>query len=353
MGLQAKAIVVIGGGPTVDELLGGLKRYTARLTALVSTFGGGRPEGSDGARLRSPADAHSSLLALGADPVTTQIMQRLFAYRVEAAAEPGGYTFGNLLVSALTDIMGTADLALEAAARVLNVHGLVLPLTMHPGPLVAELLDGREVLVGDPEELIAAAAGTGVSGVRLGQPAAALATALRIIDEADIIVLGPTDLYFDMLGPLQLAGLKHAITSSTAVKIFVCNLVTQAHTTAGWPASRFIRAMLDAVDGPGNLDYVIISSTPVPPPDVLRLARDGRAPVTLDLEESLSLGLDVIARSVSDATGTHYDVEKLARTILFLGGAPARRSRAGGAPMPHNRPLLTPRVLARGVAADA
>jgi len=349
MGLQTKAVVVIGGGPTVDSLLRGLKRYTAQLTALVSTCGCGPREGGESAAPRSPADVHSSLLALGADPLTTQIMERLFAYRV-GAAELGGRTFGSLLLSALTDIMGGTDLALEAAARVLNVHGLVLPLTVQSCPLVAELLDGREVVVCGPDELVAAAAGTGVRAVHLAQPTAALPAALRLIELADIIVFGSTDLYFDLLGPLQLAGVKNAITRSSAVKIFVCNLVTQPHTTTGWPASRFIRAVLAALDGPANLNYVILNSTPVAPQALHSLAADGRAPVALNLEECLSLGLDVIARPVADAGGTHYDVEKLARTILFLGGEQTRSNRARGAAARRGEHLRTAGILVHGAA---
>ena len=145
--MSAKDVVVIGGGTGTDLALRGLKRYTAHLTALVSTFDASRrgqdfdPDGET----RHEDDVRSSLLALGADPATTQIMERLFAYRVAGGAVPG-LTFGNLFLTALTDIMGAADLALQAAAQVLNVQGRVLPLTLAGGPLVAELFDGREVL---------------------------------------------------------------------------------------------------------------------------------------------------------------------------------------------------------------
>jgi len=158
--MSAKDIVVIGGGTGTDLTLRGLKRYTPRLTALVSTFDTSR-RGQDldpGGDARPADDVRSSLLALGADPATTQIMEQLFAYQV-AGAGGAGLTFGHLFLTALTDIMGAADLALQAAAQVLNVQGRVLPLTLAGGPLLAEGFDGREIFVRTPDELIAVAAG--------------------------------------------------------------------------------------------------------------------------------------------------------------------------------------------------
>jgi uncharacterized cofD-like protein len=324
--MSAKAVVVIGGGAGTDLMLRGLKRYTGRLTALLSTFDAshqGLEWAADGAS-RSADGVRSSLLALGADSATTQIMERLFAYRVPAIEESLSRSFGNLFLSALTDITGAADLALQAAAQVLNVQGRVLPLTLQASPLLAELQDGREVLVHTPEELVAAVGETGLREVRLPAPMPALGTALEVIADADIIVLGPADLFFNVLAPLQLAGLREAIAASPAVKIFICNLMTQAKTTDNWPASRFIRRTLEYLGGPGSLDYAIVSSSPLDPAALLQAAA-GAFPVRMDLEECLSLGLNIIARPVTAPDSLRHDSEKLARTILFLGGERVHR----------------------------
>ncbi len=324
--MSAKDVVVIGGGTGTNLALKGLKRYTAHLTALVSTFGSRRQDGHPpgDSDPRPDDDVRSSLLALGADPATTQIMERLFAYRVAGGGQPDS-TFGNLLLAALTEIMGAADLAVQAAAQVLNVQGRVLPLTLTGGPLVAELYNDREAVVGTPDELAAAAAGVGLRDVHLQTPAAALKAACEALTEADIIVLGPTDLYFNLLAPLQLDGLRAAITASPAVKIFVCNLLTQAHTTTGWTASRYIRRMIGALGGPGSLDYVVVNSTPFAPGILARQAAHGRFPVVLDLDECLALGLNIIVRPVANDALLVHDAEKLARTILFLGGERMQR----------------------------
>src|SRR4051794_24074283 len=267
--MQEKSVVVIGGGPGTDVALTGLKRHTARLTALVSTFDSGKRSRYNGHDARvghelsnGHADSHpseevrNSLLALGTDPATTTLMEQLFSYRFANSVDMSSYTFGNLFLSALTDITGATDLALQAAARVLNVQGQVLPATLAACPLVAELADGSEVEVGTPAELIAASAGPALLGVTLSRPARALEAALRAIEDAEIIVLGPADLYFGLVAPLQLDGVRDALISSNAVKIFVCNTMTQPNTTAGWPASRFIRTLLTYTGGPGSLDCV-------------------------------------------------------------------------------------------------
>ena len=111
--------------------------------------------------------------------------------------------FGNLFLRALTEIMGTTDQALQAATQVLNVQGRVLPLTLH-GKLLAELADGREVVVNSPAELSMLAAQDGLRAVRPAQPAPVLDAAIQAIREADIVVLGPSDLFFNVVGPVQL-----------------------------------------------------------------------------------------------------------------------------------------------------
>ncbi len=336
--MQEKSVVVIGGGPGTDVALTGLKRHTSSLTALVSTFDSASL-GRFGASNEMPGNGSSagihtrhangghpseevrnSLLALGTDPATTTLMEQLFSYKFSNSSDLGGYTFGNLFLSALTDITGATDLALQAAARVLNVQGQVLPATLHECPLVAELADGREVEVTTPAGLIEASAGAGLLSVRLARPTPALGAALRAVEAADILILGPADLFFGLVAPLQLEGMREALASSSAVKIFVCNTVTQRNTTSNWPASRFIRTLLAYTGGLGSLDCVIINSAPLPQDLLSARHSEGSAAVRFDLDECLSLGLNVIVRPVTAPESTLHDPEKLARTILFLGG---------------------------------
>ncbi len=325
--MQEKNVVVIGGGPGTNTVLLGLKRYTSQLTALVSTFDAStrRQRHADGIESHPGDNVRSSLLALGADPPTTYIMERLFAYRFAGTLDKGSLTFGNLLLSALTDITGGTDLALRAAAKVLNVQGEVLPVTLEECPLIAELNDGQEVTVTTPAELRETSAGVGLRNVRLSFPAEAVDAAVQAVNDADIIVLGPADLYFGLLAPLQMAGLRDALAESSAVKIFICNLMGQPNTTGAWPASRFIRAILNHLGTQTPLDCVIVNSAPLPPDMLEARADEGAYPVHFDLDECLSLGLNVIVRPVASSEALLHDPEKLARTILFLGGGRSTR----------------------------
>jgi uncharacterized cofD-like protein len=332
--MQQKKIVAIGGGAGTDMLLAGLKRYTSRLTALISTFDASSHHHEGGDKPGPLADElRSSLLALGADQPTTRLMERLFNHHLASPPGPESSSFGNLFLSALTGITGTPDLALQAAAQVLNIRGQVLPVTIHECSLVAELDDGSEATVSTPAGLIAAASEAGLRRVRLAESAPLLRAAEEATLQADIVVFGPADFHFNVAAPLLVDGMAGALAASRAVKVFVCNILTQPNTTGSWSASHFIRELLSYLGENVSIDYVIVNSAPLSPAALARSAAKGAFPVTLDLEACLSLGMDVIVRPVASPDRLLHDPQKLARTILFLAaGPPARRTTR---PQPH------------------
>lgn len=326
--MTAKSIVVIGGGPDTSALLAGLKRHAARLAVLVSPFERSIHNPHDGESSVDVANhLRGSLLALGADPRSTVIMERLLDYRFSTTPGLAERTFGNLLLLALTEITGTFDLALEAISRVLNIEGRLLSITSDCCSLVVELADGSEREVTSPEELSAAASKAGsVRGLRLSQPVKAMDEALATIRDADIVVLGPADLYFNVLAPLLVEGVSEALAESHAVKVYVCPLTAQPNTTAGWAASRFIRSVLSHTAGSGSIQYVIVNSASMYVGKTEQELPGGLA-VPFDLEACLSLGPSILARPVASAHSGEFDPERLARTIMFLGDwHPARRS---------------------------
>ncbi|BDG61668.1 gluconeogenesis factor YvcK family protein [Caldinitratiruptor microaerophilus] len=288
-------VVAIGGGTGLPAVLRGLKEYTANLTAIVTVADDG---GSSG-RLRSefgilpPGDIRNCLVAL-AD--TEPLMERLFQHRFEQGEGLSGHSFGNLFILAMTEATGDFYEAVRASSQVLAVRGRVIPSTLDDVRLHAELADGR-VVAG---ESAIARAGGAVRRVFLDPPdAAPVADALQAIAEADAIVLGPGSLYTSILPNLLVPGIAEAIRRSPAVKIYVCNVMTQPGETDAYTAADHVRAIL-AHAGQGLIDWVVVNTAPVPAHVEQRYATQGARPVPVDVAEIERLGVQVVRADVAD-----------------------------------------------------
>lgn len=330
-------LVGLGGGTGLGTLLRGLKSHTAHLTAVVTVADNG---GSSG-RLRTemgilpPGDVRMCLVAL-AD--TEPLMERLFQYRFHQAGEGlAGHNFGNLFIAALTAITGDFERAIKESSKVLAVQGQVLPSTLQNVVLRAELEDGR-VVVGESD--IPLARGR-IRRVTLEPPdAQALPEALAAVEAAEVIILGPGSLYTSVIPNLLVGGMAEAIRRSPAVKVYVCNVMSQPGETDGYTVSDHVRAVLDHA-GPGVIDYVLVNTSEVPPPLLRKYQEQGAAPVAYDSERLAELGVIPVTGDLASLTDlVRHDPERLARAILALSGAKWKR-RAGG------------RIPAGGASRDA
>ncbi len=237
-------VVAVGGGHGLASLLRGLKEHTRNLTAVVTVADDG---GSSG-RLREshgilpPGDIRNCLAALSNDEA---MLTQLFQYRF--SGEPGldGHSFGNLFITALSDITGSFEEAVAESGRVLSVSGRVLPSTLHDVKLVADiqLQDSANEVRVRGESAIPEAAGR-VRRVWLEpNDAPAFPPALKAILGADLIVVGPGSLYTSLLPNLLVRDLLAAIHSSRAIKIFVCNIATQTGETDEYSCYDHVRAL--------------------------------------------------------------------------------------------------------------
>ena len=251
-------IVAIGGGHGLSTLLRGLKAYTYNLTAVVTVADDG---GSSG-RLRRemgilpPGDIRNCLAALSDDE---DLIAQLFRYRF-ANGDVGldGHSFGNLFISALTEITGSFEEAVAESGRVLSVHGRVLPSTLHDVRLVADVMLPHavsEVRV-EGESQIPEASGR-VSRVWLEPDnAPAFPEVVQAILRAQLIVVGPGSLYTSILPNLLVPNISEAIRASEALKIYVCNVATQPGETDGYSAKDHVRVLEDHV-GDDLFDIVL------------------------------------------------------------------------------------------------
>jgi len=240
-------VVVVGGGHGLATLLRGLKEFTNNLTAIVTVADDG---GSSG-RLRQmlgilpPGDIRNCLAALSNDEA---MLTQLFQYRFpNGSSGLDGHSFGNLFISALSELTGSFEEAIAESGRVLSVSGRVLPSTLNDVRLVADVMLPHlttEVRV-QGESKIPESTGK-VNRVWL-EPIAPLAfpQAVQAILSADLIVVGPGSLFTSLLPNLLVPDIEAAIRSSRALKIFVCNVATQPGETDNYTCADHLRTIHD------------------------------------------------------------------------------------------------------------
>jgi uncharacterized cofD-like protein len=306
-------IVVVGGGTGLSTMLRGLKKITTNVTAVVTVSDDG---GSSG-RLQKelgvlpPGDIRNCLVALADDEA---LVTELFQYRFMEGEGLTGHSFGNLFLAAMTGITGNFDKAVKESSRVLNVKGRVLPSTLAVVRLCAKLVDGREI---EGESNIPEARGQ-VDHVYLDPPhAPPLEEVVTAIRGADAIVLGPGSLYTSIMPNLLVDRVGREIEAASAVKIYVCNVMTQPGETDGYTASAHVRALLRGAEA--NVCEVVVVNDELPRKLREAYAEEGQLPVPVDEEQLRSLGVRVVRANVISETQTvRHDSDRLAAVVIGI-----------------------------------
>ncbi len=281
---QDVRIAVIGGGTGSFTMLSALKRYTKQLAAIVSMADDGGSTGvlRDELGTLPPGDVRQCLVALSDSPK----VRDLFDYRFEEGTF-GGHSFGNLLLTALEKMTGDFSEAVETASEILRVRGTVVPATLDNVRLKMEWEDTSLVLHG--ERVIDAEFfrhDPRTAHLSLTPAAHANPTAIAAIEQADIIVIAPGDLYTS-LGPLLVIdGIADALRRTKATKIYVANLVSKKGQTDGFTVSDHANE-IERFAGLSCLDYVIYNNE-VPSADVAARYEAEGGYVTIADEAALS-----------------------------------------------------------------
>ena len=254
-------IVALGGGHGLATLLRGLKAYTYNITAIVTVADDG---GSSG-RLRRdlgilpPGDIRNCLAALSDDEA---LLGQLFQYRFPAGVDGlEGHSFGNLFISALADITGSFEEAVVESGQVLAIHGQVLPATLRDVHLVADIVfphSSNEVRVVGESRIPQSAGKVRHVWLEPNNPPA-FPQAIQAILAADLIIVGPGSLYTSLLPNLLVPDLLDAIRASRALKVFVCNIVTQVGETETYTCGDHLRAITQHV-GQGLFDVLVVNN---------------------------------------------------------------------------------------------
>ena len=308
---RGPAVTVIGGGHGLSVLLRGIKSSTNNVSAVVTVADDG---GSSG-RLREelgiipPGDLRNCLVAL-AD--TEPLMEKLFQYRFEGDTPLAGHSFGNLFIAAMNEVTGDMETALKESSKVLAVKGRVIPASKEHVRLDAIMNDGTVV---EGESQIPEAHKK-IRRVQLfPKKVQAVPAALEAIESADAIILGPGSLYTSIMPNLLVDGVANALKKSKAIKIYICNVLTQPGETDNYTAAQHAKAILDHT-GHGAIDYVLVNSTPIPE----EMWRDsGSKPVIIDEEKVNALGCGLIKADLMSSTAIgRHDPDKLCAAVMKI-----------------------------------
>ncbi len=311
-------IVAIGGGTGLGTMLRGLKEYSPNITAVVTVAddGGGSGVLRNELGILPPGDIRNCILAL-AD--TEPVMEQLLQYRFRDGTLKG-QSFGNLFLAAMDGISSSFVEAVGKMSDVLAVTGRVLPVTLENVILCAELEDGC-IICGESKIGTHSETHSGkIKRVYL-EPSGAkpLQEILDAIYEADIIVLGPGSLYTSIIPNLLVSGICPAIKESKALKVYVCNVMTQPSETENYSVSDHISA-LEKHSCKGIIDCCIVNNASIPEDLKEKYEDDGAAQVMIDREKISSAGIRLIEGEYVTIKNNfvRHDPYKLARTVIGL-----------------------------------
>lgn len=315
---MARKIVVIGGGTGSFTVLRGLKHYPVELTAVVNMFDSGGSAGAlrDEFGILPPGDVRRCLLAL-ADEQGESTMRELFNYRFDKESSLLGHSFGNLFLTALTKIVGNEVEAIQRAAAVLNVKGRVLPVATDRAHLCARLTDGT-LIEGETNIDIPKHNGdVPIQEIFLKPQASLYGETKAALLDADLIVIGPGDLYTSLLPNLIVQGMAETLRTTKARIAYVCNIMTKWGETTGFNASQHTQAILAHLQL-ATVDFLICNKKRASPELLAAYAKEKAFPVEVD-PGIYDLAREIIIKELmGDADIARHDSTRLAKTLVSL-----------------------------------
>lgn len=310
---RGPAIVALGGGTGLSNLLRGLRRHTSNLTAVVAVSDDGGSSGRlrDEFGMPAPGDLSDCLAALSDNEIE---VSRLLQYRFVRGRELRGHTFGNLFITTLTEVEGDFAAAIRALNRLLNLEGSVYPMTAAPVRLRAVKRDGSVV---EGESRLRDGPGP-VERVEL-EPAdvPALPEVVEAIRRADVVVLGPGSLFTSTLPPLLVPQVRRALRETKAEILYVCNIMTEAGETDGMDAFEHVEALYRHLGRYPS--RVAVNRTPVDDARLQAYAAEGASRVGFDPAPFESRGIAVDqAPLLGGGSYAQHDSAELARWLAAL-----------------------------------
>jgi uncharacterized cofD-like protein len=323
-------VVAIGGGTGLSTLLRGLRRHVvtssqgvpeggmiADLAAVVTVTDDGGSSGRlrKGFDMLPPGDLRNCMVALSEEE---DLLVRLFGHRFRKGDALKGHNFGNLFVAALTEITGDFGQAIQLASKILATRGHIYPVTTANATLVARMDDGSLVR----GETKITASHKRIAELMLDPPdAAALPETLEAIERADLITVGPGSLYTSLITNLLVQGMPAALARARGVRVYICNLMSQANESLGLTASQHIERIYEHTHAP-IFDYALVNTEAFSAETLARYAAEGASPIVADIERIEALGVRVITGNfASEGDVVRHAASRVSSALLALGDA--------------------------------
>ena len=320
-------VVAIGGGTGLSTLLRGLREHVATsgpsgkpglisdLSAVVTVTDDGGSSGRlrQGFNMLPPGDLRNCIVALSEEE---DLLARLFAHRFREGDALKGHNFGNLFVAALTEITGDFAHAIQLASKILNIRGCIYPVTTANATLVARMDDGSVVR----GETNITASRRRIVELSLDPPdAAPLQEALDAIEQANLITVGPGSLYTSIITNLLVDGIPSALANARGIRVYVCNLMTQANESLGLAASEHIERIYEHTRAP-IFDCALVNTGTFSEETLARYAAEGASPIVADIERIQALGVRCIAGDfASEESVVRHAPGRVTGALLALG----------------------------------
>lgn len=307
-------IVAIGGGTGLSTALEGLKEYTANITAIVAVA----DEGGSSGRLRKefgilpPGDIRNCLVSLAEAP---QLMRDLFQYRFKEGNGIKGHSFGNLFITAMTQVTGSFKDAVKESSIVLAIRGRVVPSSLDKIRLKAEYSDGTTK---EGEDKIPHQGKSIRKVCLIPQDVKPNPEAIEAIREAEIIIFGPGSLYTSIMPNLLIRQVREEIVKRDVMKLYLCNVMTQHGETDGLTAFDHLEKIVFHTER-NIVNCCLVNAGRLEHNLLVKYAQEKSFPVIFDRERFKRLGVSIFEGDVvSKSNYLRHDSKNVAKEIMVI-----------------------------------
>ncbi len=315
---QGPKIVVIGGGAGLNYVLKGLKKYTDNLTAIVTVSDYGEASSDSRAMLETLPleDIKESLIALSTDE---EEMESLLEYKFQDG-KLKSLSFGDIYLLAMQNIFKDFSKSVKKSSTVLNMTGKVLPVTMEEMKICAELEDGTVIENRSEIRQIVSNKSSKINRIYINPTNCRVAPGVaEAIEEADAIIIGPGNLYTNVIPNLLVKGVTRAIRNCKGFKIYISNIMTEPGQTDNYSLSDHIKAIIDHT-GEGIMDYCIYDTGEIVPEIIRKYNMEGSDLVEQDTAKARALGIHLLKRDLATVENEHirHNPDAIAASIIEL-----------------------------------